>query len=157
MAINDAMREKGYIPLVTGELIGIGWQGEALQDFWMWNGKFTEYEGGIKHICTVKVRELKEAAVHYWRDKWVPLRPIDGDLLRRMEGTLREHQGLKKEGVVFPDGIFLKPPEKISPEHMGPEVKVFLGMEEDAAVKNLARKGEISGGLLNAYRRHREA
>jgi hypothetical protein len=154
MAINDAMLKKGYMPLVSGDLIGIGWQGEELKDFWMWNRRLTEYEGGVKRICTVKVVTLREAALHYWRDGWVPLKPVTGDFLRRMERALRGHAGLKREGVVVPDTEFLQMPEEIPPEQMGPEVRKYLGLDV-AKEETLSRKGSLSGGLLKSYKRHK--
>lgn len=122
--------KKGYIPLTCNRYAGIAWQGDYLHDFWMWNGQFTEKEGA-RVIQSVKVVALKEAALRYWRDRWVPLKPIDGAFLQRMEGALRSHQGLKREGIIFPDAPFLEMPEPIDAALMGPEVKRYLGLAAD--------------------------
>ena len=122
--------DKGYIPLACNRYAGVAWQGEYLADFWMWNTQLTQCEGGNKRIQTVKVNELKEAAIRYWRDGWVPLKPVDEDFLRRMEGALRTHRGLKKEGVNFPDGPFLKMPEPIPVEFLDAESKNYIGLKE---------------------------
>ncbi len=124
----DAFLKKGYIPLSLNSLAGIAWQGELIRDFWMWNRQYTEYKGGIKYIQTVKVSDLKEAAVRFWRDGWVPLKPVSDGLLRRMEAALREHRGIKKEGIKFPDRNFLETPAPIPEEHLGPEVRAYLGL-----------------------------
>lgn len=149
LTINSFLK-RGYIPLSLNKLAGIAWQGELLQDFWMWNRQFTEYKGGIKYIQTVKVTELKEAAIRYWRDGWVPLKPASDGFLRRMEAALRGHQGLKKEGIKFPDKAFLETPAPISEEHMGPEVKDYLGMRR-GRMRKLKRKEPQ--GAIEAYRR----
>jgi hypothetical protein len=143
----DSILKKGYIPLACDRYAAVAWQGEYLPDFWMWNGKFTEYEGGIKHIRTAKVGELKEAALHYWQDKWVPLRQVDEGFLRRMERALREHQGLKREGVKFPDGQFLKAQEEIPEEYLGPEVRQYLGLPE-VKTEKLVPERKVSAALL---------
>lgn len=132
-----AFLEKGYIPLACNRYAGVAWQGEYLSDFWMWNSQLTHYAEGIKRVQTVKVSELKEAALRYWRDGWVPLKPIDEKFLRRMERALRAHRGLKKDGIDFPDEPFLKMPEPIPVEFLGPEVRAYLGMEarEEADLK----------------------
>src|SRR3989304_7325265 len=108
--MHGSVARKGYIPLAVSPLGGISWRGERLTDFWMWNRQYTVYRGGTRHIQTVMVTELKEAALRYWRDRWVPIRPVDEDFLRRMEEALRAHQGLKAEGVRLPDGPFLRLP-----------------------------------------------
>lgn len=113
---------KGYVPLAVNEYGGIGWQGEGLDDFWMWNRQYIESEDGRRLLQTVKVTELKEAAMRYWRDGWLPVRPIGEDLLRRMEDTLRGHRGLRLAGVSFPEGSFLKQPEPVPAEHLPPEL-----------------------------------
>jgi len=152
--VAGSMMEKGYIPLVAGDHVGIGWQGSYLDDFWMWNRRFIEYEGGVRHIRTVRVSELKEAALHYWRDGWVPIRPVTEDLLGRMEAALRAHRGLKTEGVTLPDGPFLEMPEEIPTEHFGPEVREYLGL---SAVEStgLVRKSAASEEALDGLRRER--
>jgi len=99
--------KKGYIPLALNRYAAIAWQGEYLGDFWMWNGQYNAGAGSTPQ--TVKVTALKEAALRYWRDKWVPLK-WDEDLLKRMEDALRAHKGLKAEGVAFPAGRFLPEP-----------------------------------------------
>lgn len=127
----NSFLKRGYIPLACNGYAGIAWQGDLLRDFWMWNGQFTEYAGGIKYIQTVKVTDLKEAALRYWRDGWVPVKPVDEDFLRRMENALREHKGLKGDGVRFSDRPFLTMPEAISIQFLGPEVKAYLGIKDD--------------------------
>jgi len=149
----NTFSKKGYIPLACSRHAGVAWQGESLGEFWMWNRQFTEYEGGIKRIQTVKVTELKEAALRYWRDKWVPVRPIDEALLRRMENTLRRHRGLMAQGVTFPDGQFLSMPEPIPQENLGPELRKMLGLPEDKSAAGLKRKGEPSGKVLEGYKK----
>lgn len=101
------MTSKGYMPLAGNEFAAIGFEGRGLKDFWMWTGKYIESSGGEKIKKTVKVDSLKEAALHYWRDKWTPMESIDEDFLLDMENALRGHIGLKKQGVKFPDGEFL--------------------------------------------------
>ncbi|MBI5810364.1 MAG: hypothetical protein HZB21_04155 [Deltaproteobacteria bacterium] len=92
----------------------------------MWNGQFTERMGEIRHIQTVKVTELKEAAIRLWRDGWVPIKPVHEDILRRMERALRRHKGLKGQGIIFPDTPFLEAPEPIDEKFFGPEVRAYL-------------------------------
>lgn len=119
---------KGYYPLTADLRGGIAWKGERIEDFWMWNGGFVTDEEGRRRIQTVRVTDLKEAALRYWRDGWIPLRPPDDDLLRKMEDALRGHAGLKMEGVNFPDTPFLTEPGPLPEEFLGPEVKSYLGM-----------------------------
>lgn len=154
--MTEGVFKKGYIPLAWDRYAGISWQGEHLGGFWMWNGKFTEYEGGVKHIRTVKVGELKEAALHYWRDKWVPLKPVGESFLRRMEQALREHKGLKREGVKFPDGPFLKAPEEIPEEYFGPDVRRYLGLRAKETDKLVPRKN-FPSSLLNSLKQRKGA
>ncbi len=149
--VAEAMVRKGYTPLAAARDIGIGWQGERLYDFWMWNGKYSEYEGGIKFIRTVKVNDLKEAALHFWRDGWVPLLPISDSLLRRMESALREHKGLSSQGLRVPDGEFLKKPEAIPKEEMGPDVRKLMSLPE-IDTDGLRPKMELSEAMLKSYR-----
>ncbi len=107
MGLNAAsILKKGYTPLAMNKYAAISWQGEHLRDFWMWNGQFIESHNG-KKIQTVRVTDLKEAALMMWRDKWVPLDSDDG-LIARMESALRGHKGLKAAGLSFPDTSFLK-------------------------------------------------
>lgn len=103
-------RKNGYIPLAANRYGGIFWQGEGLKDFWMWNRQYITTEDGSRVMQTVRVGELKEAALRCWRDGWVPVSPVDDEFVRRMEDALRRHQGLKKEGVTFPEGTFLEVP-----------------------------------------------
>lgn len=111
--------KEGYMPLAMNEYGGISWQGTRLDDFWMWNGQYNECGDGTRTIQTVRVAELREAAVRYWRDGWLPVKPVDREFVRRMEGELRNHQGLRRAGVVFPEGDFLDLPGPV-PED-GPE------------------------------------
>ncbi len=108
--------KKGYTPLAANSLAAVSWQGETLGEFWMWNGQVMDGPQG-KLIQTVKVSELKEAALRCWRDGWVPLK-WDRSLLGRMEGSLRAHRGLKAQGVDFPDGPFLPAPREIPAEYI---------------------------------------
>lgn len=120
--------KRGYTPLACNGLAGIGWQGEFLADFWMWNRWFMEGVSGERHIQTVQVTDLTQAALRLWKDGWVPLKPVDETLLRRMEAALRRHKGLKREGSVPPDAPFLRPPERIPTEYLGHEVRRYLGL-----------------------------
>lgn len=150
----DSFLRRGYTPLACNRYAGIAWQGEYLKDFWMWNRQIAEYRGGVRRIETVRVTDLKEAAMRYWRDRWVPLKPISEDLLRRMEAALRAHRGLRKEGVALPHGEFLRMPEPIPEEFMGPEVKAHLGMvscPEDV----LEREGALPPHVIESFRRTR--
>jgi len=108
------------MPLAANAYAAVSWQGEALRNFWMWNGQLSEGPCG-KTIQTVQVADLKEASLRFWRDRWVPLR-WDEALLRRMEDCLRRHRGLKTQGVAFPDTPFLQPPAPIPDECLTPEV-----------------------------------
>lgn len=146
--------DKGYIPLACNRYAGVAWQGEYLADFWMWNTQLTRCEGGGKRVQTVKVNELKEAALRYWRDGWVPLKSVDEDFLRRMEGALRTHRGLKKEGVNFPDGPFLNKPEPIPVEFLGAEAKNYLGLEEVEKAE-INPQNSKSEGALESYNKDR--
>ncbi|HHL39620.1 MAG TPA: hypothetical protein ENJ37_03870 [Deltaproteobacteria bacterium] len=122
MSLVESTRKKGYIPLAGDGMVCLGWRGEELEDFWMWNGRFIEYEGGGRRIRTVRVRELKEAALRYWLDGWVPVAAVDEALLRRMEAALRSHRGLARRGVRVPAGAFLSMPEPIPREYIeGPD------------------------------------
>jgi len=151
----DSFIKRGYTPLACNKYAGIAWQGEALQDFWMWNGQVTEYEGGVKRAQTVRVGDLKEAAVRYWRDRWVPLKPVGEELLRRMEGALRKHAGLKGEGVNFPDGEFLRHREPVPEELMGPEVRAYMGLERRTE-ERLERVSDILPRALDNFRQTRK-
>lgn len=150
--VTEAMLEKGYIPLAGSELGGIGWQGVLLKDFWMWNRKFNEFEGGIRHIRTVKVGELKEAALHCWRDGWVPLRPVSKEMLRKMETVLRAHPGLKGKGIKVPDGEFLKETEKIPLEFIGPQVRAYLGLPDGPDLGPLVPKKKVASEVLASFK-----
>jgi hypothetical protein len=111
--VGDSIIKKGYIPIACDMRGAISWKGEYLHDFWMWNRQHMESKDGKRLIQTIRVTELKEAALKYWRDKWVPVLPIDEEFLRRMEQALRDHRGLKRQGVKFPEGAFLEMPEPI--------------------------------------------
>ncbi len=150
--LSESMLEKGYIPLAATELAGIGWQGELLEDFWMWNRKFNEFEGGIKHIRTVKVRELKEAALHYWRDGWIPLRPVSNEMLRKMEVVLRAHPGLKGKGVDIPEGEFLEKAKNIPLDYIGPQLRAFLDLPEGPALGPLVPKEKVDREILASFK-----
>lgn len=121
MAIDiGSLLKKGFMPLAANAYAAVSWQAEALRDFWMWNGQLSDGPSG-KFIQTVKVPDLKEASLRFWRDRWVPLR-WDELLIRRMEKCLRGHRGLKKQGVVFPETPFLPEPAPIPAEWLTPEV-----------------------------------
>lgn len=155
MAITvESFLKRGYVPLACNQYAGVAWRGECLKDFWMWNRQYAEYSGNVKYIETIKVTDLKEAALRYWRDGWVPLRPVDEGLLRMMEKALRAHRGLKKNGVKFPDNDFLKMPEEIPEKYLGPEVRRHLGLEDVQPV-TLKREDELSGEPLEAYKKTR--
>ncbi|MBI5826702.1 MAG: hypothetical protein HZB84_09695 [Deltaproteobacteria bacterium] len=155
MAITvDSFLKRGYVPLACNQYAGVAWRGEYLKDFWMWNRQYAEYSGGVKYIQTIKVTDLKEAAFRYWRDGWVPLKPVDEGLLRMMEKALRGHRGLKKNGVKLPDNDFLKMPEEIPEKYLGPEVRRHLGLNDGHAV-TLQREDELSGESLEAYKKTR--
>lgn len=146
--------DRGYIPLACNRYAGVAWQGEYLKDFWMWNAQLTHYDGGVRHIQTVNVTELKEAALRYWRDRWVPVKQIDEGFLRRMERALREHRGIKKEGVNFPDTQFLKMPEPIPVELFGPEVRAYLGLKAAKRVE-LKPSSALTRETLESYKKTR--
>lgn len=99
-----------------------------MPDFWMWNRQFSVYDNGARFIQTVQVSDLTQAALRYWKDGWVPIRPVDDMFLRRMEAALRRHKGLKQAGQTFPDRPFLRPPERIPDEYLGPEARRYLMM-----------------------------
>lgn len=121
MAIDlSSLLKKGFTPLAANRFASVSWQGEHIGEFWMWNGQFTE-----SSIQTMKVTDLKEAAIRCWRDKWVPLK-WDSSLLRRMEASLRSHRGLQQQGVVFPDTPFLPEPMAIPSEYITPEIRKFM-------------------------------
>jgi hypothetical protein len=125
MAIDiSSFLKKGFTPLAANRFAAVSWQGEPLGEFWMWNGQLTRGQQG-SFIQTVKVSDLKEAALRCWRDKWVPLK-WDSVLLRRMEACLRSHKGLEKQGVVFPDTHFLPDPASIPEEYITPELEKFM-------------------------------
>jgi len=147
--------KKGFYSLASDVRGGIAWQGELLRDYWMWNKQFTEYRGGVRHIQSVKVADLKEAAIRYWRDKWVPLTPPDEDLLLRMEDSLRAHQGLRDAGVTFPENAFLTPTEPIGEEFLGAEVKKYLGIDE--VKKKLVPKVKLNKKVIEAYKKTKGA
>ncbi|MBE7415997.1 MAG: hypothetical protein HS130_12585 [Deltaproteobacteria bacterium] len=100
------------MPIAFNGYASIAWQGEQTKDLWMWTGQYIQGPGGERSMQTVRVRELKEAALRYWRDGWVPLK-WDQGLLERMESALREHRGLKAAGVSFPGGRFLPEPKEL--------------------------------------------
>ena len=150
--MTESIMKRGYMPLAFDTRGAISWQGEYLHDFWMWNRQFMEYAGGIKHAQTVRVMELGEAALRYWRDRWVPLKPVDGAFLRRLEDALRNHAGLKAEGARFPEGAFLEMPEDIPQEYLSPEARKHLGLEKKDTGK-LVRKDRLSKRVLDAYRK----
>jgi hypothetical protein len=152
MIEHGGFTKKGYYPLTLNRYAGLAWQGELLKDFWMWNRQYNEYQGNIKHIQTIKVADLKEAALRYWRDGWVPIRPIGEDLLRRMENALRAHSGLKAMGMRFPDTPFLKPPEPIEDRFLGPKEREMLGMPK-AALKRLRQRDEPNKVFIESYKR----
>lgn len=123
MAIDiGTLLKKGFTPLAANALAAISWQGEALGEFWMWNGQVMKGPEGIV-IQTVKVTDLREAALRCWRDNWVPLK-WDRALLRRMEASLRAHRGLKAQGFTFPEGHFLQDPGEIPAEYVAPALPV---------------------------------
>ncbi len=122
--------KRGFIPLACNKYAGIAWQGAMLKDFWMWNRRFTQGSSGVMLIQTVRVTTLKDAAIRYWRDGWVPLRPVKGDFLRLMEDALRSHAGFKRQGVKFPEGAFLKPPAVIPIEYLSREALEYMGIRQ---------------------------
>lgn len=125
MAIEiSRLLKKGFRPLAANKFAAISWQGEELRDFWMWNGQLM-YGAEGQFIQTVRISDLREAAVRYWRDGWTPLRWEDS-LLRRMEESLRGHRGLKAQGVSFPEGHFLERPENIPDEYLTSGLKKLI-------------------------------
>ena len=88
-----------------------------------------------------QVRDLKEAAMHYYREKWTPVKPISDDMLRAMEVELRNHQGLKREGIDIPNGEFLES-RTISSDYIMPGV--------DTSDKKV--KDEVSAETIEAYK-----
>lgn len=125
MVLNTGrLLKKGFTPLVANRFAAISWRGETLGDFWMWNGQ-TINSDGMTSIQTVKVTDLKEAALRCWRDGWTPLR-WDRQLLGRMEESLRRHMGLKAQGVVFPEGPFMEEPREIPAEYITPKLRDFI-------------------------------
>ena len=116
--------KKGFTPLVANRYAAVSWQGEALRDFWMWNGQVSDGQTG-RSLQTVMVSDLKEASVRFWRDKWVPLK-WDALLLRRMGACLRGHSGFKKQGIVFPDTPFLPEPKLLPADCLTPEIEEYL-------------------------------
>ncbi|MBI5885372.1 MAG: hypothetical protein HZB85_02175 [Deltaproteobacteria bacterium] len=148
--------KRGYAPLASSACGVIAWRGEHLPDMWMWNGQYSVYKGGILHIQTVKVTTLKDAALRFWRDGWVPVRPMDDALLRRMEAELRGHRGLKAAGACLPDAPFLRKPDPIPEEYLGPEMRAYLGLPRLAAQGDgFEREGAIPEETLDAFRRRR--
>lgn len=120
--------KRGYTPLACNGLAGIAWEGEFLPDFWMWNRQFSVDADNGSVIQTVQVTDLTQAALRYWKDGWVPIKPVDDTFLRRMEAALRKHKGLKRDGQALPDTPFLRPPDGIPDEYLGAEVRRCLGM-----------------------------
>lgn len=108
--------KRGFIPIACNKYGWIAWQGVPVKDLWMWNGRFTDGKDGKKIRQTIRVSTVKDAAMRCWRDGWVPVKPVDGDFLRLMEDALRTHPGLKRQGVKFPEGEFLKPCHDIPAE-----------------------------------------
>ncbi len=159
MAAESLPLKKGFYHLAADVRGGIAWQGELLRDFWMWNRQYTEYKGGLRLIQTVRVTDLKEAAIRYWRDKWVPLRPVDKDLLRRMEDCLRTHRGLRDAGVTFPPGEFLTMPEPIPEESLGDEVRSYMGLppaKKKGSGKRPAPAGRLGRKAMAAYKKSKK-
>lgn len=131
--------KKGYIPIGNN---GVGFfQGTHLKDFWMWTGKTTKFDDGTEQVKTVQVKDLKEAALHYYRDKWIPVESITDEMLRAMEVELRAHQGLKREGVDIPNGDFLES-RTIPSDYIMPGVDI-----SDKKVRD-----EVSAEAIEAYK-----
>lgn len=120
--ISKKMKEKGYIPLAADNMIGIGWEGTSIENLWMWNRQYVKNAEGKKELKIVKVENLKDAALHFWRDNWVPIERISDVFLREMENSLRNNMGLKKKGIIFPSETFLDRPAKIDKKLMSKEV-----------------------------------
>jgi len=121
----------------------------------MWNRQYTEYSGGVRLIQTVRLTDLKEAALRYWRDKWVPLKQPSPELLRRMEDCLRAHRGLRDAGVTFQEGSFLLPTEPIPEELMGSEVREHLGLGA-GKVKGLIPEARLNKKVIAAFKKSKE-
>ena len=115
--------KRGYIPLAVNRYAGIAWQGEPLQDFWMWNRQFIEEAGGGKVLQTVRVNNIKEAAKRYYCDGWTPIKKIDKAFLRRMEAVLRRCSNLRDK---LPQGEFLKVPEGLPEEYLSTALKTMM-------------------------------
>jgi len=147
--------KKGFYHLAVDVRGGIAWQGELLRDFWMWNRQYTEYRGGVRLIQTVRVTDLKEAAIRFWRDKWVPLKPMNEDLLRRMDECLRAHRGLRDAGVRFPEGGFLPMPEPIPAESLGDEVRAYMGLPKTGK-KRPAPSGRPGKKAMAEYKKSKK-
>lgn len=126
ISVNSFIK-RGYVPLTLNRYAAVAWQGEPLKDFWMWNGGYLE-RGGVRYIQTIRVADLKEAAIRYWQDGWAPVKLIDEAFLRRMENSLRAHKGLRAQGVKFPESPFLRMPEHIPAENLSPEARELLGL-----------------------------
>lgn len=152
IAVKESILKKGYVPLAVNSYGGISWQGAVLKNFWMWNRQYNEYEGGIKHIQTVKVTELSDAAIRYWRDKWVPVAPIDETLLRRMESSLRSTQARAIKERPLPPDEFLDFHEAIPVKYLGPEVRELLGMKRLKSTK-LVLKKSLPSHVIESYKR----
>ena len=138
-AILKRLEQKGYFPMTVAGGIVTSHQGAVLKDFHMWTRKLYEYEDGTKQIRTAQVIELKEAALHYWRDGWVPTKPIEEDLLRLFENELRNHGGLKREGYNFSDSSFLEMPAEIPAEYALP------GAEINSPLKGQPTEEQLEG------------
>ena len=145
-AIRKKMTDKGFTCLGdSGTGASYFFQGRYIKDFWMWTRKLTEYTDGSVSIRTVKVTDLREAALHYWRDKWVPIKPITHEVLRAMEAELRMHVGLQKEGVQFPNGEFLEyafvPEDYLAPQDLTGKKRV----------------GEIDSDIIDSFRKQKQS
>ncbi len=132
--ISESYVDRGYTPLMDAGNIGMGFQGVRIKDLWMWTGKCTEFADGSKMIKTSKVTDLKEAALHIFKDGWIPVEPLSDETLRSMENALRGHRGLTN----VPAGPFLTnreiPSELLMP---GADVsdKVVKGVMSEEALK----------------------
>ena len=135
--------DKGYVPIACNSSAGIAWQGEHLDDFWMWNRQYMEDSSGTRTMQTVKVSTVKEAALRCWKDRWVAVRPLDEILMRRMEAALRGHRGLKSEGIIFPEGPFLEQ-ESITAQEVGKERPDKGGAQASGIRRKMAPKKKIS-------------
>jgi hypothetical protein len=63
--------KKGFTPLAANRLAAVSWQGEYLGEFWMWNGQLNK-GGRSQSVQTVKVSDLREAAIRCWRGRSIP-------------------------------------------------------------------------------------